>query len=77
MDTSKAHRRQIALALSLFSLIAFIGELITPTEVRPEGRWSFLFGFIWDHGGSLGLALYWASVSLIFCIAFFSLKKGK
>lgn len=75
MNTSKTHQKQIALALSLLSLIAFIGELITPTEDRPQGRWSFLFGMIWDHGGSPGLALYWAAVSLIFCITFFALKK--
>jgi hypothetical protein len=57
------------------SLLMGIVEYLDPTLVRPTGRWSILFGNLWDEFGSRGIWVYWISQSLVLAsIALFSRK---
>ena len=67
-------KSQAAIAFALISLIMSISELLQPQLTRPTGRWSFLFGSIWDAFGSNGIAIYWLLISLVLAIFFFRSK---
>lgn len=67
--------RQITGAVSLICLVAAVAEFIQPQLARPTGRWSILFGPIWDAFGWGGLVGYWVVMAAIFAAAYFF--KGK
>jgi hypothetical protein len=76
MKLVTASKKQIALAGALIFLIMAGAEVLQPHFSRPTGRWSFLFGPIWDAFGWPGLAGYWL-VLVIPCAIIFFAKDGK
>jgi len=52
--------------------IVFVGvavlECFDPTKSRPEGRYSWITGPIFDNFGSGGLIVYWFAVAFLLAI---------
>jgi len=67
--------RAMHLAVGLIALLMACSEFLNPQLTRPTGRWSFLFGPIWDAFGPTGLAAYWALAGLVFLAV--DVVKGK
>jgi uncharacterized membrane protein len=76
----KLSPKDIAKANIGFALVAFtmaIVEYFDKTTTRPTGRWSILFGPIYDSFGSLGISIWYVLVGLLLAlIAFFKWRKS-
>lgn len=72
--TMPATPRQVAAAMALISLVMAVLEVVQQRGTRPEGRWSFLFGPLWDAFGWQGLVCYWLLLSLVFGAALLATK---
>lgn len=75
-DVSWGSKSALFAGFAAVSLLMGIVEYLEPTLVRPTGRWSVLFGNLWDLFGSRGIWAYWIVQSLVlFCVAI--INRGK
>jgi hypothetical protein len=65
-----------AVGLALLTLSMGLSEYLVPTTTKPMGRWSFVFGPIWDQWGSTGVVLYWMCLGAL-CIVCDQLFRSK
>lgn len=70
-----ASRRALFIGFAAVSLLMGLMEFLQPTLVRPVGRWSVVFGYLWDEFGSMGICIYWVLQSCV--LGGFAMIKGR
>jgi hypothetical protein len=64
------------IAVGLCVLVVGISNLLDPPLVRPSGRWSAIFGPLFDAFGTNGPALALVAIGVVF-IVFGIILRGK
>lgn len=55
----------ISWALLSGGLLMALNEWLWPRLARPTGKWSFVFGPLWDRWGSAGMIGAWIGFGLV------------
>lgn len=56
---------RISWALLSVGFFMALHEWLSPTLARPTGKWSFVFGPLWDRWGSGGIIGAWIGMGLV------------